>query len=405
MHAERIHTHRMKRIRIPFLLIVSSMLSTTFCSCASQYSDYSFLVSFHQPEWLSFTANTYIVRGSKKLNDYGSWRVIVHTADTNQMVVLLKDNEAYRITKDSVQYVDKRYKEIATYHNIYDQITDDGLTFYMVLAGDALQGALELLPMYYDKLGFSVVSLPDDPAMCGKTNEGSRILVRASLSQKICTDKQCYIIDTPMELYYNCKNGFFDSASAKLPLSIRRKKVCKLKDIDTTYRYGHLIDSIFDFSSRTYHDYAYSNSSYLLSRQATSNVEMNDSILDYPLINISSGDTATLRELEGWTLIQLMEYYDSCSNDLIQEAMQFSDEIDNIVCIMTHDDGIEKYQSIAKRNNWPGTVYCGKGLHKFLSNYAACYYLISPQKETVYKLDDWFFNHREKKKIRKIISK
>ena len=395
----------MKRIRCLFLLMAYSMISTTFCSCAAQDVDYSPLVLFHQPEWLSFTANTRIVKGGKIWSDYGSCRVFVHTVDTNQTIVLLKGTEAYRITNDSVQFVNGRYKEIATYYNTYEQMTDDGLNFYTVLSGDILQGELELFPMYYDKLGFSVVSLPDAPKKYKKIQGGKRILAEATLTQRVCTDKQCYFFDTPMRLYYNCQSGFFDSASTRLPLSISRKQVCVLTDIDTTFTDWHLIDSVFDFTSKKYHDYAYTRTSWLLCRRGTDNVEMNDSILDYPLINISNGDTTTLRKMKGWTLVQLMDYYDSTRIDLVQVAAQFSNEVDNIVCIMTQDDDIEKYQSVAKRNNWPDIVYSGKGLNEFLSDLVAIHYLISPQKETVYTHDDFSFNRREKKKIRKIISR
>lgn len=155
------------------------------------------------------------------------------------------------------------------------------------------------------------------------------------------------------------------------------------------------IDAIFDFDNPKYSSYSFHDENNLpYSMSGSSNEEINDDILDYPLISLNN-DTIYLKDSSSWILLNLwslncpscienlnnykQEKYSSGHRTLEEEGIE-------ILAINYSTDNIDLLNNTAEKTKSEDIVYSAKGLNtKINIPYLGYYYLISPDKKTVYK--------------------
>ena len=82
----------------------------------------------------------------------------------------------------------------------------------------------------------------------------------------------------------------------------KNETIIKVLGVSNDDKY-QLIDSVFDFTSRSYAGYSlHDNLNPPSNISATSNKELTDATLDFPLVSLD-GDTTTIREEDGWLFL------------------------------------------------------------------------------------------------------
>lgn len=160
----------------------------------------------------------------------------------------------------------------------------------------------------------------------------------------------------------------------------------------------HIFDSVFDLTDARYNDYSrYDEKTFYQYRPYSQNKTANDDLLDYPLVNLQ-GDTTSIREQEGWVLLN---FWTTGCGPCIEHLKEYAHEIDSLGYRVLEKEGIkilaiehksDDMELIAKRarlTNSKDIMYSGKGIGATINLPAlGYYYLISPNKEIVYETGD-----------------
>ena len=160
----------------------------------------------------------------------------------------------------------------------------------------------------------------------------------------------------------------------------------------------HIFDSVFDLTDARYNDYSrYDEKTFYQYRPYSQNKTANDDLLDYPLVSLQ-GDTTSIREQEGWILLN---FWTTGCGPCIEHLKEYAHEIDSlgyrilekegikILAIEHKSDDMELISKRARLTNSKDIMYSGKGIGATINLPAlGYYYLISPDKEIVYETGD-----------------
>ncbi len=157
-------------------------------------------------------------------------------------------------------------------------------------------------------------------------------------------------------------------------------------------------DSVFDFNAdrfrnfKVYDEYMWSDSNCVKSSNTVT-----DELLNFPMVNLKN-DTVFLKDMDGYVLLNLWAF--SCPS-CIDNLYRYKKQIDSlnyrilekegikILAVNYISDNIDKIYEIAKKTSTYDIMYSAKGMGRFISTpYIGYYYLLSPEKEIVYKTYD-----------------
>lgn len=155
------------------------------------------------------------------------------------------------------------------------------------------------------------------------------------------------------------------------------------------------LDSIFNFDNRQYIHYSrHTEKNMPYSMRGCVNKEINDSILDFPLVNLNN-DTTSIREREGWILLNFWTL--SCAPCIkhLQEMMHEKDSLGyrvlekeniDILAIEHKSNNMELIGKMAEKTKSDDIMYSAKGIGTEISiPYLGYYYLLAPNKTIVYE--------------------
>jgi hypothetical protein len=127
-----------------------------------------------------------------------------------------------------------------------------------------------------------------------------------------------------------------------------------------------MLDSIFNLDAPWYAKYdRFSGNSYIQSRVSTTNTETNDTVLDFPLVNVRTGDTVTLRQMQGTTLLHYAYFGMGKDYFLVPDA--YAPHIQNIVMVFPNSNNDELMRAVTDSLGLADNVYYAKGLTRVLS--------------------------------------
>ena len=170
------------------------------------------------------------------------------------------------------------------------------------------------------------------------------------------------MVNSPVELGYSSKDKAF----------VRAKEIKKWYEGNYYNEYEisnisfdnkkNLLDSVFDIEQ--YQDYVIVPANeFLPTQNACRNLEATDSVLNYPLINIFSGDTLRLVNVTGTLLLNYFnpafskEYFNK-----INEGAK--GVVDNCIWVLPYSASISKIKSYAQQNDMGPNVYYAKDFKK-----------------------------------------
>ena len=319
-------------------------------------------------EWLSFDVKTYLCEKGELTHTRYSSRVIVHNGleRGREIVFINDDRHRLLLTDERAILIDDDYQEIGIY--------DSASQFYGELAMDGLQGALEYFPMYFHSNTYSVVDY-DSVSEGYEVADGDTLYsVPAIKVERHCyTSGNCELIDVPITLFYSTKMGGFVKARQDCSQWLsRREYVSEITNISFA-DCSRLVDSVFDLDAEVYRGYdVTTGDQFFSSRTATDNTEATDEVLNYPLVNLATGETTTLSKMEGTTLLCFMGFYpDEDSHRKVEAAAK---GVDNVLWVMPSSRNVKRLNEIKLRNHLGDNIFYTKGFNQVLSNLNIFYF-------------------------------
>lgn len=162
----------------------------------------------------------------------------------------------------------------------------------------------------------------------------------------------------------------------------------------------NIIDSIFNFDQEKYIKYSRHNNTDSLPLSWTyhnvKSEELNDTVLDYPIVSLADGNTTTLRSQNGWTMLYFwtlgcgpcFEEMNSLSNNTEKIGLEYMEK-HNIKLMMINPiaGNTETLLPVVGRFNINHILYHSKGFGNIFGTYKyPTIVLISPDKKAFYRL-------------------
>lgn len=333
---------------------------------------------FMSHEWISFHVDKYWVEGkNRELSNIG-YDIVIHNVDdsTQEIASLCSDGECNLLTPQWAKYVCPRDFDVAFYRNLSDGSTES--RFYDELTCNTLQYGIDFFPMYYPTYSeWCMVTLPEKSSHYKLMADGS-LRIKATVTQKHCYADHCEMRDDPLTLFYNLEKEMFVAAD-----DIEHGSGCRyeIRDVRFDSREA-LIDSVFDLDAPWYANYdRFSGNTYIQSRVSTTNTETNDTVLDFPLVNVRTGDTLTLRQLQGTTL--LLYAYFGMGREFFLGPKAYAPQVQQVVTVFPNSNNAALLQSLCDRLGLEDNVFYAKGLTRALAIGYHRAILIGPDHRTV----------------------
>lgn len=365
-----------------FLLLLIIVL---LCSCASMRNHYS-NTDYYQVcrdksnnhEWTQFEVEyTRVFNKVIHIKQYKA-KVIIHNTDssTSTLMIMFPDHYTF-ITVDSAVYVNDANAEVAVFHRNADTIEGIGTTYYRLHCMVELDQVQKLQP--YSRLLDNFSRMHQIEKTSHINNKTAR--VSGIISSKICTPESCFLLDFPVTLSFSTKDSLLYRVDQEL---INQRNIVRINNIEHGDKEG-LIDSLLDFSSPRFKNYSFErgDSIYLYTVESTAVEDtLPHKILQFPFVQISSGDTTCLKDICGWKCICLWtNKKELCSWSKLSKRME---PYCSVLLANPESDNLLYTVPIAKSTDIVKKCYHAK---RFFLYFPARpkYYLISPENIIIHK--------------------
>lgn len=328
-------------------------------------------------EWTIFDVEYKSIekKNVKYISDRG--RVVVRNQPEKSACIAFfrPDNSFILISSDSAIYINTDYNEIAIFHK---EKTMNGYSMYALLCGDVIGNTIShwgvFSPLTYWGTEVTPVKVSDVIL-----DNRKKIFVKAKQKVKYCTSIGCYYKHDPVNLYFDAVTGMPDSA---IDASGEYREAEIVRNINHENQ-QQLLDSIFDLKSERYAKYSVNrnDSNYINSNQHVIDEVFNEEVLNFPLVNVKTGDTTTLKNFEGWTLVVFWDRYSLAA--MSKEAKQDL-PVDNILFVSAMSDNVDFINRLSDTLNIDELLYHAKFLNTRINTMRKIY-MLSPSKEVVYK--------------------
>ena len=198
--------------------------------------------------------------------------------------------------------------------------------------------------------------------------------------------------------YVNATTNIMDSAYCEV-FEYHSKVYYAFYDFSFENRQSY-IDSIFNFDNKEYEKYSKYDIVNSVPYYSFDTI-VTDKLLDFPLVDLNN-DTTTLREQEGWVLLNFCTITSDYSMRQLDRYAKEKDSLGyrilekegiKIMAIEHKSNNMEYIEKYAKRHHSEDITYSAKGIFNAIDvNWWECYYLISPDKKVFFrtsKLEDY----------------
>lgn len=373
--------------------IIYLLIAILFVSCSSYRANKYWekeIVNKYDKENISFKVKEYY----QATNGYDS--LIYYVKKTDQKYFAVDENVRYSILKeDSAKVVDLMYDELTI------TLKSDSIE-YMLCQG-MIKGR-NVVNYYFLFSPENKKTFPNFKNIKAKNIDGTKYKILSFDNKRIYTKD-----NSTGEWIPNFSEVFlFVNNKTKLVERIETRKI-KNNEFDTInedmtyyfsdYNYNNhdsYVDSLFDFNRK---EYSYFKKNYgdkrLISdeRAEEKDTIMNDKILNYPILRLS-GDTTTIKELDGWLLLDFwfigckpcMESFAHLSKEK-QENGELVLEKENIKVLLINplSSNSDMIRKTIDKFNLTEYFYHSRDINKLLPiSHMPHLFLISPDKKIVY---------------------
>lgn len=341
-----------------------------FTACGSVPTP-DFAAGLMQREWVSFDIETqYSHKG--EITYINKSHIILHNINdsTQEIALFFDEGESVLITPEKMTHIIPNNLEIAQF--------ECGARFYDAAVVEAVDIYMDYFQMYYpmyDELGCTY----KEKARRGIIDGDTTYIIKASKPKKECySNGTCRLIDQPVWYTYSSRQKAVIKAQALI--YARNEAIATLGNIDFGNKQA-FIDSVFDLESDKYENYDRLpiNTYYPTQVRYTQNSEMNDTVLDFPIIHLASGNTTTLRQMQGTTLLHYYGF--RLNHDYYTTVQTLAGDVDNVVWLMPFSNNTERFNQLVEQENLGTNLYYCKGFTQYLTNHAKAF-LINPDHKT-----------------------
>ena len=322
--------------------------------------------SFFSHEWISFDVSRSVYTQDTWQFDLPKAHVILHNlCDTVQeMAVVDEDGVVFLLTRDRFCCIDTGYQYIVSY--------PAGNLFYDEAVLSVLQNPLDYFPMYYP-YGNAWRMAIDDHAVKKEILDGDTLFViKGTKVVKHCySNGTCELDDVQVHYVYSTQRKNFVKAAEVTGLRSKvTSEISNLKFKDQS----NVWDSIFDFENIRYAAYdRISEDQYFPDRTIMSrNTIANDTVLDWPIVSLATGDTVSLRQMSGNTIVYLFNRHLD-SSWYHQHELAVLGATCRMVWLMPWSSNAEWLSNLAQKEHLGDNIYYAKGFTNYLSSANAAY--------------------------------
>lgn len=401
-----------------FFLLVS-IPSFTFCIAqeinenTNSISTLKFIInsakSLNKYDWISFSVDKVTLKDGNVWNER-QFDVILHYNRKDPIIfVNHKDkytDNMFRVSKDNIIIIDNATNELTIYNDSnkkygmysfygtldYVKKYFAGLGYYLIPMSTKIDGYIYTTPAieYYKDTIINNLSYKKYTGFTPKYYTKAVSEANETYEYETYDRIDNYINDVTLLL-----DSIYQITYSTNPYDKSKNEITfKIYNYDFSNKEKYL-DSIFDFNNPEYVIFSrHDQDNIPLSRRLSKNKNINDSILDFPLVSLNN-DTIYLRNKGEWTLLNLWAYNcPSCTENLYN----YKHEIDSlgyriiekegieILAINYSTDNMDILKNMAEKTNSTDIIYSAKGFNGCISiPYLGYYYLISPDKKVVFK--------------------
>ena len=358
-------TSYMKMKRISLLLATCIFILSCGTSKKLVYKDLS-VDEMKKKEWVSFNVNTKYYIGKKLFGEYPTSTIVIHKLNdsTMQLAVLERAktiNTSTLLTNEKVILIDDNYQYIATY-------TPADTIYYAEIVASTLQNQLDFFPMYFPHKYGSQITYPDSiyDFKISKTKDTIYNVIGKMLRKRCYSDGTCELYTSSIELgYSSVYKTFTEAKEVKKSMMLNVTTQSFISNISFDNK-KCLLDSIFETTAEQYIDYyKVPNNDFLPNRRGTTNMNVNDTVLNYPLVNVFTGDTICLKEIKGTILLTYFNFgFPFSEIEKIKKGAERT--VDNCIWLIPNCTNVARIQEFAKENNLINNVYYAKDFSSYL---------------------------------------
>ena len=378
----------MKRLSILLFVVLFSCMTTsaqtTIKDALQNYAKFKrqaeTLADEHK--WVSFKYKDIHYSGDSLLFEEESELIIKYDGKNSSLFYNINSIEwFYLLDKDYYKKIEKPEGSLIKYENtIFDFDR-----YY-----DAL-GKYGFIPRFFIDIPYYIypISFAESMDMTQIFNEIEEREIDGELYNVYKFDNN----ERRVRFYVNAATNIMDSAYTEI-YQYSSKVYYTFYDFSFENRQSY-IDSIFNFDNKEYEKYSkydIVNSEPYYSFDTI----VTDKLLDFPLVDLNN-DTTTLREQEGWVLLNFCTI--TCDYSM-RQLDRYAKEKDSlgyrilekegikIMAIEHKSNNMEYIEKYAKRHHSEDITYSAKGIFNAIDvNWWECYYLISPDKKVVYRAE------------------
>ena len=333
-------------------------------------------------EWVSFKYKDFHYSGDSLLFEEEYELIIKYDGKNSSLFYNINSIEwFYLLDKDYYKKIEKPEGSLIKYENtIFD------LDRYY----DAL-GKHGFIPRFFIDIPYYIypISFAESMNMTQIFNEIEEREIDGELYNVYKFDNN----ERRVRFYVNAATNIMDSAYTEI-YQYSSKVYYTFYDFSFENRQSY-IDSIFNFDNKEYekfskYDIVNSEPYYSFDTIVT------DKLLDFPLVDLNN-DTTTLREQEGWVLLNFCTITSDYSMRQLDRYAKEKDSLGyrilekegiKIMAIEHKSNNMEYIEKYAKRHHSEDITYSAKGIFNAIDvNWWECYYLISPDKKVVYRTE------------------
>lgn len=351
---------------------------------------------FGNVEWLSFD-----MRWEQYSQGDLLWSMTHHVAlhyGHGQDMVFVDDPFHYtffRITKSLASTIDYGNNKIITYkRKLGGQYISMGVMQHLRYYNEYLW--YYMMPFHNQFVMSAAFKLKEHRDLCNG-NDNIREYIGEGAAGYFRVDSIKKEMTHEIYSYVNNNTNILDSIRIKniVDGKIHSQRVIRISNLRYDDR-QQIVDSIFNFNNPRYAKFSHHNEKNP-ENAWTDNHEINDEVLNFPLVNLD-GDTTTLAENEGWVLLNVwsnncapclenLQNYGHEKNSLGYRVLER--EGIKIMAVNQSSDNMELIRQIGEKTGTTDLMYSGKGLSGVIElRYLGYYYLISPDRQIAYETYD-----------------
>lgn len=333
------------------------------------------------------------------MTDEYDYQVVCDKNKNNAYFAIVDESRIIVLRKDKYVEINKDNRELTIVNN-----RKTGRRFYSSLRYNEEKNHYCLHYYLYSMPRITSWSMPTITTYSEETVRGNKTFkyVAKNTYQATSSNGEKIDVSETTEFWIDSNNLEMDSLICKVIQSYDDGKIVVITHkefMSTTKSFDFCaFEKLLSIDNPIYKNYSRHDENNLpYSNRRTTNKEMNDKILDFPLINLT-GDQTTINQQNGWVLLDFWQF--GCPSCFAQ-FRKFAQENDSlgstileqnnvaILSIHPYSDNMEIIGQVGEKYKVTKYLHSAKGMNTQLEiNGYPTYYLISPDKRIILKTNN-----------------